>query len=147
MLKKLASSCAVLIVATAFSIPAQARVAHVGGARVAHVGGAHVGNIRGDRVAAVNRGIYRNGVRRGQYGRYAYGYRPYWGAGAVAAGVATGAAALAWRNNYYGYAYDNSYPYDNGYGYGGVTYQGGPRYPYYQRPYGYGGPYRNWTEF
>jgi hypothetical protein len=133
MLKQLASGCAVLIVATAFSIPAEARVARVGGA--------HVGNFHGARVAAANRGIYRTGVRRGQYGRYAYGYRPYWGGAAVAAGVATGAAALAWRNNYYGYAYDN------GYGYGGMTYQGGPRYPYYQRPYGYGGSYRNWTQF
>jgi hypothetical protein len=133
MLKKLASSCAVLIVATAFSIPAQARVAHVSGA--------HVGNFSGARVAATHRGIYRSGVRRGQYGRYAYGYRPYWGAAGVAAGVVAGAAALAWPYNNYGYAYDN------GYGYGGVTYQGGPRYPYYQRPYGYGSPYRNWTEF
>src|SRR5262249_829694 len=114
-------------------------------------------NFHGARVAAVHRGVYRNGVWRGQYGRY--GYRPYAGAAAVAAGVATGAAALAWRNNYYGsaydtgyaydngYAYDHGYAYDNGYGYGGVTYQGGPRYPYFQQPYGYGGPYRNWTQF
>jgi hypothetical protein len=142
MLKKLVSGCAVFIAATAFSLPAQARVVHVSGAHVGHYGGA--------RVAAVHRGVYRSGAWRGQYGRYgygryAYGYRPYWGAAGVAAGVAAGAAALAWPS-YYGYAYDN------GYNNGAVTYQGGPRYPYYQRPYGYGyygygTPYRNWTEF
>jgi len=131
-----------LIVAIAFSIPAQARVVHVSGAHVGHFGGA--------RVATVHRGIYRGGVRRGQYGRYAYGYRPYWRAAGVAAGVAAGAAALAWPYNNYGYAYDNGYGYGYsgyGYGYGDVTYRGGPRYPHYQRPYGYGGTYRNWTEF
>ena len=138
MLKKLASSCAILIAATAFSVPTQARVVHVGGA--------HVGNFQGARIATVNRGIYRGGVRRGQYGRYAYGYRPYWRAAGVAAGVAgvaAGAAALAWPYNNYGYAYDNGYGYSDG----GVIYQGGPRYPYYQRPYGYGSPYRYWTDF
>jgi len=145
MLKKLMSGCAVLIAATAFSLPAEARVVHVSGAHVGHYGGA--------RVAAAHRGVYRSGAWRGQYGRYgygryAYGHRPYWGAAGVAAGVAAGAAALAWPS-YYGYAYDN------GYNSGAVTtYQGGPRYPYYQRPYGYGyygygygSPYRNWTEF
>src|SRR5262245_19679932 len=149
MLKKFATSCAVLILTTAFSMPAQARVAHVKGT--------HVGEFNGARVAVANRGIYRNDVWRGQYGRYAYGYRPYlgWRAAGVAAGVAAGAAALAWPYNY-GYAYDSGYgdgnygyEYDNGngYGYGGVTYQGGPRSPYYQRSYGYGSPYRNWTQF
>ncbi|MFZ0356116.1 MAG: hypothetical protein WAM12_20830 [Pseudolabrys sp.] len=56
---------------------------------------------------------------------------------AGAAGVAAGA-----------YAYDNGYgyTYDNGNGYG-MTYQGGPRSPYYQRSYGYDSLYRNWTEF
>jgi hypothetical protein len=139
----------VLIVAAAFSMPAQARVAHVKGA--------HIGNFSGARVAAAHRGIYRGGVWRGQHGRYAYGYRPYWGWGAagIAAGFAASAAASAWPNNY-GYTYDNNpgyayynygYAYDNPYGYGGVTYQGGPRYPYYQRSFGYGSPYRNWTQF
>ena len=133
MLKKFASSCAVIIVVTAVSIPAQARVVRVSGD--------HVGNFTGARVVAANGGIYRSGVWRGQYGRngyrygrYAYGYRPYWGLGAAGA-----AGAYAYDNGY-GYAYDNG----NGYG---MTYQGGPRSPYYQRSYGYDSPYRNWTEF
>ncbi|MGC2116416.1 MAG: hypothetical protein WA656_17985 [Pseudolabrys sp.] len=137
MLKKFASSCAAIIVVTAVSIPTQARVVRVSGD--------HVGNLTGTRVVAANGSIYRSGVWRGQYrhngyryGRYAYGYRPYWRLGAAgAAGVAAGA-----------YAYDNGYgyTYDNGNGYG-MTYQGGPRSPYYQRSYGYDSLYRNWTEF
>ncbi|MGC1092612.1 MAG: hypothetical protein WA905_07745 [Pseudolabrys sp.] len=77
MLKKFASSCAAIIVVTAVSIPTQARVVRVSGD--------HVGNLTGTRVVAANGSIYRSGVWRGQYGhngyrygRYAYGYRPYW---------------------------------------------------------------------
>src|SRR5262249_61524505 len=91
MPKKLMSGCAVLIVATAFSLPAQARAVHVSGARVGHYNGA--------RVAVAHRGVYRSGAWRGQYGRYghgryAYGYRPYWGAAGVVAGVASGGGAF-----------------------------------------------------
>jgi predicted MFS family arabinose efflux permease len=122
MMKKFATSCAALILATAFSMPAQARAAHVKGT--------HVGKFSGARVAAAHRGIYRGAVWRGQYDRYGYGNRPYWGGGApgVAAGFATNAAASAWPNNFDSYAYRN-------YGYVYINPYGGPRYPYYQRSY------------
>ena len=101
-------------------------------------------------IAGVNRRAHRRAYRQEYYGansgpfRYGYGtYQPYWGA----AGVAPGVAALATPYNY-GYAYDNyGYASDNGASYGGLTYQGGPRSPYYQRSYGYDSPYRNWTQF
>ena len=98
------------------AIPAQARVVRVSGD--------HVGNFTGARVVTANGSIYRSGVGRGQYGRngyrnghYAYGYRPYWRLQRVL-------PALYAYDNGYGYAYDNG----NGYG---MTYQGGPRSPYY----------------
>ena len=138
MLKKLGCSCVVLVAAAAFSMPAQARAVRASGV--------HVGHINGARVAVVNRGIYRNGYWRG---RYANGYPGWRAAAGVAAGVA---AASALTYPYYsGYAYDSGYggyAYDQGYGYygnGGVTYQGGPRYPYYQQPYY--SPYKQWWQF
>lgn len=115
MLKNLASLCAASIVVAAFSVPAQARVAHAGGAHVANIGGA--------RVATVHRGSYRDGAWHGEYGRYGY-YRPGWGVAAGVAGAAVGAAAVA---NRYGYAYDNGYYGDYGY-YGGGGYYGAGYY-------------------
>jgi hypothetical protein len=95
-------------------------------------------------VAGVNRRAHRRAYRQEYYGAnsgpYDYGtYQP--------AGVAAGVVALGSPYNY-GYAYDNyGYAADNGATYGGLTYQGGPRSPYYQRSYGYDSPYRYWTQF
>ena len=94
-------------------------------------------------IAGVNRRAHRRAYRQEYYGANSgpYSY------GRDAAGVAPGVAALATPYNY-GYAYDNyGYASDNGASYGGLTYQGGPRSPYYQRSYGYDSPYRNWTQF
>jgi len=142
MWKLLASVCAALLVAAAFSVPAQAqRGAHFGGvrsggvhysgARVGGFSGARIGGISGvrmgslssarigavpfsaARVAAAGPGIYRGGW----YGRYGYrygryGYGGYWPYAGWA--VAAGALAASWPYYAdYGYVADDYYYGDN----------------------------------
>ena len=135
MWRMLAVICATLIVAAAFSMPAQAqRGVHFSGARMGgvHVGGPRVGNFGGARIGAApfrgpgvgaapfsgarvaaGRGVYRGGVWSGRYAGYPYGryghrypgYGRYWGWG-----VAAGALAATWP--YYadsGYVGDDYY--------------------------------------
>jgi hypothetical protein len=113
MLKKLAFTCAALIVATAaFSTSAQAQRrsgGHVGGAHFsgARVGGAHIG---GARVGGAHVGGARFGGRYyggGYRGRYYGGGWGYYGGGVAAGAILGGLLAAPY---YYGAPYYNSDP-------------------------------------
>ena len=126
MLKKLASIFAALIVAAAFSIPAQAQVGgQTGAAGISggHVGGARVGGGRMGAAGisgAVGSGRYHYGYRYPGY-RYAYrhrgyrygyygGYLPYLGWGAFA-------SAWPYYGDYGDYGYYEGYGDDSGVAY------------------------------
>jgi hypothetical protein len=94
--------------------------------------GARVG-VHHARVGVYHGGVARRGVYRGTYAHRGI-YRGAYVRPGVAVGVATVGAAAARAYNYnYNYGYGPSYYGDTG--------------NYYQQPYGYYSPYRNWRQF